>query len=199
MNFNAQPKSLSVCVYCGSRVGAKPIYRQTAVQLGREMARRGQTLVYGGGSIGLMGVIADALMAAGGRAIGIIPEHLHIREVGHAGLTRLEIVDNMHTRKQRMFELSDAFLALPGGTGTLDETVEILTWRQLGLHDKPLVLLDADGYWRPFLGLIEHFIAEGFAGDDVRRLYQVAPSAPCALDLIAASAPSPAPAHPERM
>ena len=129
MNFNAQPKSLSVCVYCGSRVGAKPIYRQTAVQLGREMARRGQTLVYGGGSIGLMGVIADALMAAGGRAIGIIPEHLHIREVGHAGLTRLEIVDNMHTRKQRMFELSDAFLALPGGTGTLDETVEILTWR----------------------------------------------------------------------
>ncbi|MBM3492324.1 MAG: TIGR00730 family Rossman fold protein [Alphaproteobacteria bacterium] len=199
MNFNLPAKPLSVCVYCGSRVGSQPLYRQVAEQLGRELAWRGQTLVYGGGSIGLMGVVADAVLAAGGQAIGIIPEHLHIREVGHAGLSRLEIVHDMHSRKQRMFQLSDAFLVLPGGTGTLDETVEILTWRQLDLHDKPIVLLDAGGYWQPLLALLEHFIGQGFAGADVRRLYRVARDVPQALDLIGALAPSPAPAHPERM
>jgi len=137
------------------------------------MAKRGVRLVYGGGSIGIMGLLADAVIRAGGSVYGVIPGHLHETEIAHGGLEQLIVVDSMHARKQRMFELSDAFVALPGGIGTLDETVEIVTWRQLGLHDKPIFLLDDGGYWQPFLALIDHFIAEDFSRPAIRQLYQV--------------------------
>lgn len=140
------------------------------------MARRQVRLVFGGGRVGLMGAVADGVIAAGGEAVGIIPGHLYDREVGHTDLSELHIVDTMHARKQMMFELSDAFAVLPGGTGTLDEAFEILTWRQLGLHDKPVVLLDLDGYWTPFRDLIKHIIAQGFADQSTYDLFTVAES-----------------------
>ncbi len=161
----------SVCVYCGSRTGRRQAFRETAARLGAELGGRDIRLIYGGGGIGLMGVAADAALAAGGTVIGVIPRHLNTLEVGHPGLSELIIVDGMHARKQRMFELSDAFVVLPGGLGTLDEMFEIITWRQLGLHDKPVFLLDVGGYWQPFLGLIDHIVAHDFAGTSVRRLF----------------------------
>ena len=136
----------SLCVYCGSRFGERPDYRETAVHLGQEIARQGIRLIYGGGHVGLMGAVADAVLEAGGHVVGVIPKHLQDWEVGHKGLTEMHVVDSMHSRKQLMFELSDGFVALPGGIGTLDETFEIMTWRQLRLHDKPLVILDQDGF-----------------------------------------------------
>ncbi len=151
-----------LCVYCGSSRGADESYRQAAVRLGTLMADSGVELVYGGGRVGLMGLIADAALARNGRVTGIIPTHLHDREVAHPN-ARLVIVASMHERKQRMFDLADAFVTLPGGLGTLDETIEIITWRQLGLHDKPMVLVDVTGYWAPLTALIEHTIAHGFA------------------------------------
>ncbi len=153
----------SLCVYCGANEGGDPEHRSAAVRFGKMMADQDIGLVFGGGRIGLMGVIADTVMNAGGRAIGVIPEHLHDIEVGHEGLTELHIVNSMHTRKQLMFDLSDAFVVLPGGLGTLDETFEIITWRQLGLHDKPVILVDNNGYWQPFNQLVQHVIDNGFA------------------------------------
>ena len=135
----------SICFYGGASSGLKPVYLETARKAGRMAAERGMTVVFGGGRIGMMGAVADAAMAAGGEVIGIIPQHLQDVEVGHQGVTRLEVVDSMHVRKMRMFELSDAFCSLPGGLGTLDETFEIMTWRQLGLHDKPITALDIGG------------------------------------------------------
>ncbi len=128
-------------------------------------------MVFGGGHVGLMGLCADAALAAGGEVIGVIPEHLHDIEVGHHGLTEMHITPDMHSRKFKMFELSDAFAVLPGGLGTLDETFEIFTWRQLGLHGKPIVMVNINGYWSPFRDLIEHCIATGFAAADNRELY----------------------------
>ncbi|HJM48716.1 MAG TPA: TIGR00730 family Rossman fold protein [Alphaproteobacteria bacterium] len=162
----------SLCVYCGSSPGARPAYQQAARELGTQLGERGIELVYGGGGIGLMGLVADAALAAGGRVTGIIPGHLEELEVGHGGV-RLEVVPSMHARKQRMFELADAFVALPGGAGTLDESIEIITWKQLRLHDKPLVLLDIEGYWEPFQSLMNHVVAEGFARPAVADLYLV--------------------------
>lgn len=144
-----------------------------AEALGREMARRGVRLVFGGGRVGLMGTVADAVIAGGGTTAGIIPGHLFDREVGHTGLTELHVVDSMHQRKQMMFDLSDAFAILPGGTGTLDEAFEILTWRQLRLHDKPVILFDMEGYWEPFRDLVKHFIAEGFADQSTYDMFIV--------------------------
>lgn len=164
----------SVCVYCGSSSRVADIHKQAAHALGDGLARRGIRLVYGGGRVGLMGIVADAALAAGGEVVGIIPEHIQSAEVEHTGLTELHVVDSMHTRKRMMVERSDAFVVLPGGLGTLDETFEILTWKQLGLHDKPIVIADVDGYWRPLLGLIDHMIAEGFARDTVQGFYRVA-------------------------
>jgi uncharacterized protein (TIGR00730 family) len=158
----AQLKSL--CVYCGSSTGHDPRFRQAAKRLGALMAERGVTLVYGGGQIGLMGVLADAVLSGGGRVLGIIPEHLDRREVGHRGASELRIVESMHVRKNMMFEEADAFVSLPGGCGTLDETFEMLTWRQIGLHDKPIVLVNIAGYWDPLLDLLHHAVAQGFAG-----------------------------------
>jgi uncharacterized protein (TIGR00730 family) len=151
-----------LCVYCGSAAGRGERFRDAATALGAQLAAARIELVYGGGRVGLMGRIADAVLAGGGRVTGIIPALLHDREVAHSGV-RLEIVASMHERKQRMFDLSDAFVVLPGGLGTLDETIEIVTWRQLGLHEKPVVVVDVAGYWAPLRALIAHAIAQGFA------------------------------------
>ncbi len=161
----------SVCVYCGSSFGASPRFAEAARQLGARLALHGMRLVYGGGRIGLMGQIADAVLAGGGQVIGVIPEHLQVQEKGHRGVTELHVVASMHERKNLMFELSDAFVILPGGFGTLDEAFEMLTWRQLQLHDKPILFLNTDGYWAPFANLVDQFIAEGFARESSRRLF----------------------------
>ena len=184
----------SLCVYCGSsnRVAAR--HQEAAARLGRLLAEAGVRLVYGGGRVGLMGVIADAAIGAGGEVIGIIPEHLNSVEVGHQQVSELIVVRSMHERKALMFEMSDAFTVLPGGIGTLDETFEIVTWRQLRLHDKPVVLVDDGGYWQPFLGLIDHIIATGFARPEIRKLFTVVGSVD---DVIPTVRAAPAPAEPE--
>lgn len=152
----------SVCVYCGSSPGFDPAYVEMAEALGTHLAERGIRLVYGGGEVGLMGRTADAVLAAGGEVTGVIPVGLFSREIGHRGLTELIEVDTMHTRKHRMFELSDAFVALPGGLGTLEELAEMMTWSQLGVHSKPIGVLDVLGYWQPFFDLLSRGVAEGF-------------------------------------
>ena len=167
------PVIRSVSVFCGSRLGALPAYQEVAAALGRGLARAGIGLVFGGGRIGLMGAIADAALAAGGTAIGVIPAFLTRREVAYSGLTELIVTDSMHARKQRMYELSDAFVVLPGGLGTLDEAMEVITWRQLGLHDKPILLCDVEGSAAPLLVAIEAAIARGFAGEETRALFTV--------------------------
>ena len=159
----------SVCVYCGSNTGSRPAYRERAVQLGDRLAREGLAVVYGGGNVGLMGIVADAALAAGGEVIGVIPEQLVGWEVAHRGITRLDVVANMHERKARMFDLSDAFVALPGGYGTLDEMFEMLTWRQLGLGDKPCAFLDVDGFYAPLLAIMDRMVVEHFLHADQRR------------------------------
>ena len=163
----------SVCVFCGSRTGADDAYSRAARELGRILVERGIRLVYGGGSIGLMGVLVEAVIEGGGQVTGVIPEFLMRREVGNPTLTELVVVDSMHERKARMFELADAFVILPGGIGTLDEAIEIITWKQLGLHGKPIAVLDVGGYWSAFEGLVERIIDGGFAHPEIRRLYSV--------------------------
>ena len=160
----AQP--FSVCVYCGSRPGVRPGYAALARALGSAIGRRGWQLVYGGGRAGLMGMVADATLAAGGRVVGVIPDSLMRLEVGHAGLSELHVVQTMHQRKQLMAERSDAFIAMPGGIGTFEELFEVWTWRHLGYHDRPLGLLDAEGFWAPMLGFLRHAVAEGFMGPE---------------------------------
>ncbi|MFZ3181322.1 MAG: TIGR00730 family Rossman fold protein [Methylocystis silviterrae] len=154
----------NVCVYCGSSIGADPRHTAAARALGVALARAGVGLVYGGGAIGLMGVLAKATVAAGGVVTGIIPEFLDRREIPFTGATELVVVDDMHTRKRMMFERSDAFIALPGGIGTLEELTEQLTWIQLGRHTKPLVIADIGGFWRPLLSLLAHMRNEEFFG-----------------------------------
>ncbi|KAA3653517.1 MAG: TIGR00730 family Rossman fold protein [Proteobacteria bacterium] len=151
-----------LCVFCGARHGSKPAYAAAATALGRTLAERGIELVYGGGNVGLMGVVADGCMAAGGTVIGVIPEAMLEWEVGHQGLSRLEVVDSMHTRKARMAELSDGFIALPGGLGTFEELFEVLTWAQLGFHGKPIGLLDVDDYYAPLARMLANGVDEGF-------------------------------------
>lgn len=163
----------SLCVLCGSREGTDPVYRDVAVRLGRLIAEQDVRLIYGGGSIGLMGIIADAVLSAGGEVVGVIPDFLIRSEVGHYDLTDLVITDSMHDRKRRMFEMADAFVVLPGGLGTLDETFELITWRQLRLHDSPIIILDVDGYWAPLISLIDATIAAGFADPATTELFSV--------------------------
>ncbi|MFP6748349.1 MAG: TIGR00730 family Rossman fold protein [Alphaproteobacteria bacterium] len=189
----------SICVYCGSRFGHPQGYRETAVQLGQEIARRGLRLVYGGGHVGLMGALADAVLEAGGAVTGVIPRHLQDWEVGHEGLTELHVVDTMHGRKQLMFELSDGFVALPGGIGTLDETLEIMTWRQLRLHDKPLVILDQGGFWQPLQALLEAVVASGFADPGIADYYTLVRSVDEVFAALAAAPPPSGPGHPNRL
>jgi uncharacterized protein (TIGR00730 family) len=153
---------LRVCVFCGASSGRLPEYAEAARALGTELARRGLGLVYGGGRVGLMGAVADAALAGGGEVIGVIPQELVERELAHGGLTELRVVGSLHERKALMAELSDAFVALPGGFGTLDELLEQLTWSQLGLHEKPIGLFDVQEYWRPLIALARHATDEGF-------------------------------------
>lgn len=152
----------SLCVFCGSNPGASPEYAEAAVRLGGILARRGIRIVYGAGRVGLMGVVADAALAAGGEVIGVIPEALAKREVAHDRLTSLEIVDSMHERKARMSELADGFIALPGGIGTLEEWFEVWTWSQLGFQPKPCALLNVAGYYDHLLAFLDHVTGEGF-------------------------------------
>ena len=158
----------TLCVYCGSNAGNNPVYAEQARVLGRTMAEQGLALVYGGGNVGLMGIVADAVLGHGGEVIGVIPQQLVDWEVAHRGVTRLEVVDSMHTRKQRMFELSDGFIALPGGFGTLDEMFEMLTWRQLGLGKKPCAFLDVQGFWQPLMTMLDTMVRERFLHADQR-------------------------------
>lgn len=153
----------SVCVYCGSRFGKDPAYKQAATDLGQSIANQGWRLVYGAGDVGLMGAVANGAQSAGGETFGVIPEHLLKWEVGKRDLTQFIVTENMHERKKVMYMNSDAIVVLPGGAGSLDELFEVLTWRQLGLHEKPIYLLNINGYWDPLLALLEHVIAEGFA------------------------------------
>jgi hypothetical protein len=164
----------SVAVFCGARLGADPVHAEAARELGAAIAEAGMTLIYGGGGVGLMGEVARSAVEAGGRVRGVIPEFLTRIERPYDALTELEVTGSMHTRKTRMYELADAFVTLSGGLGTLDETVEVLTWRQLGLHDKPIVVLDVAGWARPFLALLDSVIAQGFAAEGHRRLISVA-------------------------
>jgi uncharacterized protein (TIGR00730 family) len=158
----------AVCVYCGSNTGSKPAYAERAMALGTRLARDELALVYGGGNVGLMGIVADAVLEAGGEVVGVIPQQLVDWEVAHRGVTRLEVVDSMHARKARMFDLADAFVALPGGFGTLDEMFEMLTWRQLGLGDKPCAFLDVDGFYAPLMAMVDRMVAERFLHLDQR-------------------------------
>ncbi len=164
-----------ICVFCGSAAGAKPAYRDAARRLGGLLAQRGLGLVYGGGNIGLMGIIADAALEAGAEVDGVIPRPLEAKELAHGGLTRLHVVGSMHERKAMMADLADGFIAMPGGMGTLEETAEILTWSQLGLHRKPCGLLDVEGYWRPLVEFLDHAVTERFLRPEHRRLVLVEP------------------------
>ena len=181
----------SLAVFCGSRLGTDPAHREAARRLGRLMAERRIRLVFGGGAIGLMGVIADSALAAGGEAVGVIPDFLVKYELAHRGLTEIVVVDSMHERKRRMFELADGFVVLPGGLGTLDEAIEIVTWKQLRLHAKPIVVVDVAGYWRPLEAMFASVVAAGFAHPGIADLAQVVGRVE---DLFAALAAAPAPA-----
>jgi uncharacterized protein (TIGR00730 family) len=160
----------SICVFCGSSLGTNPLHRQAALGMGKEIARRGFRLVYGGGVVGLMGAIADAALEVGGEVIGVIPHALKKKEVGHAGLTRLEVVDSMHQRKARLADLADAFVAMPGGMGTFEEICEMLTWAQLGIHSKPCCLLNSGGYFDPMILQFDSAVREGFIKPKHREL-----------------------------
>lgn len=163
----------SLCVYCGSSPGHDPAYAEAAAAMGRLLAEQGITLVFGGGKVGLMGIVADAALAAGGRVHGVIPHALSGKEVLHPGLTEVEVVPSMHRRKERMAELSDAFVALPGGLGTYEELFETWTWGQLGWHRKPVALLDVNGFYAKLAGFLDHVVEEGFVRDVHRRMLLV--------------------------
>ena len=179
----------SVCVFCGSLTPPDARYRDAARALGVLVARRGIGLVYGGGQVGLMGELADAALSQGGRVIGVIPAGLFSREIGHTGLTELREVGSMHERKQLMYDLSDAFVALPGGLGTLEELAEVATWSHLGLHAKPVVLLDVDGFWEPLVAQLDRMVSTGLLKSASRQLLRLTRSAKEALDVLASAEP----------
>lgn len=184
-----RPSMQSVCVFCGSSVGHREAYRAAAVDLGRQLAQRRLRLVYGGGGVGLMGVVADAVLQAGGEAIGVIPRMLLDKELGHSGLTQLHIVDSMHQRKALMADLSDAFLAMPGGIGTLEEFCEIFTWSQLGLHHKPFGILNVEAYFSGLVMMFRHAVAEGFLSEHHVHKISVADQPAELLDALASAQP----------
>lgn len=180
----------TLCVYCGSRTGDAPAHAAAARSVGRLIGKRGWRLVYGGGAVGLMGIVADAALAAGAHVTGVIPRSLLEREVGHRALSELEVVETMHQRKQRMAERADAFLALPGGIGTLEELFEVWTWRQLGYHDQPIGLLDVAGYYGTLLDFMRRTESEGFVSPHTLELLQVGSEPAGLLDRLAAQARS---------
>ncbi len=173
---------MRVCVFCGSSPGRVPAYQDAAREVGRTLAERGVELVYGGASVGTMGVVADAVLAGGGTVHGVIPQSLVDREVAHQGLTTLQVVADLHERKAAMSRLADAYLTLPGGAGTLEELFEVWTWAQLGLHTKPIALLDVGGFYQPMLGFLDRISAEGFLRDDFREMLIVTADVAEALD-----------------
>jgi uncharacterized protein (TIGR00730 family) len=178
----------SIAVYCGSKLGAKRVYAEAARELGAQMAARGIRLVFGGGHIGLMGEVANQVLAAGGQVTGIIPHFLNDLEVGHKNVTELITVESMHERKHLMFTKSDAFVILPGGLGTLDECMEIITWKQLQIHTRPIVILDVDGYWRSLKKLFQDLVAGDFAHPQALELFSVVDNVGGVFDAIFAAA-----------
>jgi len=178
-----------VCVFCGSSPDAWPVYQASAQAMGKALLGKGIGLVYGGGRRGLMGVLADSVLQGGGEVIGVIPESMAEKEVAHHGVTRLHIVHSMHERKAMMADLSDAFVALPGGFGTFEEFCEIITWAQLGLHRKPCGILNVEGYYKPLLDLFDRAVAQGFVSTANRRLVLEEASPDRLLDLLASSHP----------
>ena len=174
-----------ICVFCGSKVGDDGQYREATERLGRLFVQRAYTLVYGGGSVGLMGVLADTVLAGGGEVIGVIPQRLATKELLHTGVATMHVVASMHDRKARMEELADAFIALPGGFGTFEETLEMITWAQLGIHRKPVGLLNVAGYFAPLVQQVEHAIAEGFIKPKHRQLIVMAEEPESLLELLA--------------
>lgn len=172
----------SICVFCGSSPGANPEYQHAAADLGRLLAQQGRRLVYGGGNVGLMGVLADSVLSHGGRVLGVIPQHLLDREVGHSGLTELRVVDSMHTRKQAMSDNADAFVLLPGGIGSLEEFFEIWTWGQLGLHTKPYGILNVAGYFDSLLTFLDQTVTERFVRTEHRNIVAVEDDAEALLE-----------------
>ena len=199
MPMPTQGQNRALCVYCGSSNNVAPRHLEAAAELGRLAAGRGIGIVFGGGRVGLMGALADGALDAGGRVTGVIPQHLQDLEVGHDGISEMIVVDSMHTRKRRMFEISDAFCALPGGLGTLDETFEIVTWKQLGLHDRPVVLVNVDGFWDPLLALLAHQLEAGYIRPRHAGLYRVVERIEAVFDAIEAAPPPRRPADSERM
>lgn len=174
----------SVCVYCGSRPGNNPAFMKDAESLGRGLAEAGMRLVYGAGDVGLMGSVARAAQKAGGETFGVIPQHLVAWEVGKTDLTTYVVTETMHERKKVMFMNCDAVVVLPGGAGSLDELFEVMTWRQLGLHEKPIILLNSAGYWDPLLALLDHVVSNGFAGQDILTFVTPVADAPEALAVL---------------
>ena len=179
----------SVCVYCGSRDGLSPIHAQAAEATGQMIAANGWGLVYGAGDVGLMGRVARAHQTAGGKALGVIPDHLVRREVGKRDLDRFVVTETMHERKKVMFMNAEAVVCLPGGAGSLDEFFEVLTWRQIGLHSKPILLLDVGGYWRPLVALLDHVVAQGFAAESLTGFVTVVPDVPALEHVLRAALP----------
>jgi uncharacterized protein (TIGR00730 family) len=167
------PELSSICVFCGSNAGAEPAYLEAAEVVGRSLAQRGVRVVYGGGKVGMMGAVADAARDSGGEVVGVIPQAIFDLEIGHTGLADLRVVGSMHERKALMAELSDAFIALPGGIGTLEELFEVYTWAQLGIHAKPLGLLDVVGYYQPLVAFLDHAVQERFVRSETRTLLAV--------------------------
>lgn len=190
------PSVRRLCVYCGSSNGGDEIYRAAARELGIGLAAAGIDLVFGGGRVGLMGAVADAVLQHGGRTIGVIPERLRAAELAHTGSSELIVTANMHDRKRTMADRADAFAILPGGIGTLDEMFEIVTWRHLGLHDKPVFLLDVAGYWQKLTALLDHLVASRFAAPLVPRLLTVVPDIATLLSAIASAPSAASPAAP---
>ena len=183
------PVPRAVAVFCGSSLGNSERFEDLARACGATLARRGIELVYGGGAIGLMGVLADACLAEGGRVVGVIPAGLFTREVGHTGVTELHEVGSMHERKQLMYDLADGFLGLPGGFGTLEEVAEVTTWAQLGLHAKPVALVDVNGFWSGLVTQLDHMVETGFLRPASRRLIERCDDLDAALDHLAAAEP----------
>jgi uncharacterized protein (TIGR00730 family) len=181
----------SLCVFCGSNPGASPAYAEAAARMGSLLAERGITLVYGGGRVGLMGVLADAALAAGGRAIGVIPRALEAREVAHTGLTELRVVSSMHERKALMSELADGFIALPGGIGTMEEWFEVWTWGQLGIHPKPLGMLNVSGYYDHLLAFFDRMVEDRFLSGRYRSMAVIEENPQILLDRLASYVPPP--------